>query len=273
MAFAVIALALIAGFAPASAQLINPDFERWDGNDPVGWSTFNFITRAVEPTDRAHSGRFAARLMVDQVFSATYITQTISGVRAESRVTLTVHYAGLTQGLMGDIIILAEHGGVPDGDVGEITRVTDSYETAEVEWEPVFDTYDTITVWLGLSPVGDAVTGNLIVDNLILTGLSGQGVDNTEAAAIQGWKLLDIAPNPFNALAQVQFVAPHPGWVTVSAYDLTGRRVAVLGEGYFAAGSHRLAWDAAALGLPAGPYIIQLTSPAVRLTKSAYLVR
>src|SRR5690606_14842386 len=62
-------------------------------------------------------------------------------------------------------------------------------------------------------------------------------------------------PNPAHGAAVVPLVLTEPAEVTVSIYDVLGRRVATLAEGRFEAGSHRIASDASAL--PAGIYVIR----------------
>ena len=76
-------------------------------------------------------------------------------------------------------------------------------------------------------------------------------------------------PNPAHGAAVVPLVLTEPAEVTVSIYDVLGRRVATLAEGRFEAGSHRIASDASAL--PAGIYVIRaevggVRTPSQRLT-------
>lgn len=62
-------------------------------------------------------------------------------------------------------------------------------------------------------------------------------------------------PNPSQGAAVVPLVLTGAAEVNVSVYDVLGRRVAMLAEGRFEAGSHRLALDTSAL--PAGVYVVQ----------------
>lgn len=65
-----------------------------------------------------------------------------------------------------------------------------------------------------------------------------------------------VFPNPFNARSTIQFDLPEGGVVTLSIYDLSGRKVKVLEQGRFEAGSHRIAFDAS--DLSAGIYFCRL---------------
>jgi len=66
-----------------------------------------------------------------------------------------------------------------------------------------------------------------------------------QSAAVQGESIipvkvtslsLNIYPNPFQSIASIGFIAPVSGNVSVEVYTLTGKRVAVLHEGYAEAG-------------------------------------
>ncbi len=55
---------------------------------------------------------------------------------------------------------------------------------------------------------------------------------------------------------------------TLAAFDLAGRRAALLFRGEPGVGYHHLAWDGS--GLPSGLYVLRLTSPSgVRMAKVA----
>ena len=65
-------------------------------------------------------------------------------------------------------------------------------------------------------------------------------------------------PNPAASRSAFSLVSGSDARVEVAAYDLLGRRVAVLWSGRVAAGRETpLALDAGALGLPAGQYIVR----------------
>ena len=54
---------------------------------------------------------------------------------------------------------------------------------------------------------------------------------------------LAVHPNPFNPATTIEYSVPTGGPVTLSVYDLTGRRVATLVDEHLAPGPHRTAWD------------------------------
>ena len=76
-------------------------------------------------------------------------------------------------------------------------------------------------------------------------------------------RLLSPSPNPFNGAVDVRFVLAHRGRVTVTVYDLAGRRVKRLLAAVLPAGEHRVLWrgvDDAGRAVAAGPYAVRMTS-------------
>ena len=63
-------------------------------------------------------------------------------------------------------------------------------------------------------------------------------------------------PNPFNPVTNFNYTMPNDGMVQVSVYDVNGRIVADLVNGYMTAGIHPITWDAA--NLSSGIYIIEM---------------
>ncbi|MBD3167731.1 T9SS type A sorting domain-containing protein [bacterium] len=62
-------------------------------------------------------------------------------------------------------------------------------------------------------------------------------------------------PNPFNSQAEVKVLLPESGTVRVELYDVQGRRVQVVQEGEFAAGSHTVSIDGSSLA--SGTYFVE----------------
>jgi len=65
-------------------------------------------------------------------------------------------------------------------------------------------------------------------------------------------------PNPFNPTATLSFTLPTDQNVTLSVFDVSGRQVAQLVDGYRSAGSHEVTFDAS--NLASGIYIYQLVA-------------
>ena len=50
-------------------------------------------------------------------------------------------------------------------------------------------------------------------------------------------------PNPFNPSTSIQFSIPEGGPVSLSIYNVLGRKVRTLADGFFASGTHSFTWD------------------------------
>ena len=78
-------------------------------------------------------------------------------------------------------------------------------------------------------------------------------------------------PNPFNPATMIEFSLPSPREINLCVYNLLGQEVTVLAEGRYAAGIHRVMFDA--LHLPSGIYIYRLTSGQDAVSRKMVLVR
>jgi hypothetical protein len=78
-------------------------------------------------------------------------------------------------------------------------------------------------------------------------------------------------PNPFNPSTTIHFSLPSAGMVHLEVFDVLGRSVGVLANGVFAAGQHKVQFDAK--NLPSGVYVVRLLQGSTMLTKSMNLVK
>lgn len=67
---------------------------------------------------------------------------------------------------------------------------------------------------------------------------------------------ITVAPNPCSSAAGISFQLPAPGNATLYLFDIAGRCLDTLAEGYFPAGSHTAVLDGS--NLPSGVYICRL---------------
>ncbi|MBU0507638.1 T9SS type A sorting domain-containing protein [bacterium] len=65
-----------------------------------------------------------------------------------------------------------------------------------------------------------------------------------------------VYPNPFNPRTEIRLAVPMAGLVRAEVFDVLGRRVATLVDGFLGAGYHQLAWEANG---PAGLYLLSVT--------------
>ena len=90
------------------------------------------------------------------------------------------------------------------------------------------------------------------------------------------YRLHANAPNPFNPVTRIRFDLPRPGPARVAVFDLRGRLVQVLADGYHDAGSFTADWfgrDAQGGAVAAGVYVVRLEAPGHLSARKMTLVR
>ncbi len=83
-------------------------------------------------------------------------------------------------------------------------------------------------------------------------------------------------PNPFNPNTTIRFALPEAAEVYLVVYDLLGREVARLVDGYMEPGYHQTQWDgrtAAGTEIPSGIYIARLVTPEYTKTIKMVLLK
>ncbi len=78
-------------------------------------------------------------------------------------------------------------------------------------------------------------------------------------------------PNPFNSETVLSYTLPTASAIRLEVFTLSGQRVAVLHEGFQAAGYHTVAVDAS--DLASGVYLYRLSTPQGRFTQKFTLLR
>jgi hypothetical protein len=78
-------------------------------------------------------------------------------------------------------------------------------------------------------------------------------------------------PNPFNSTAMISFNLNTPSMLSLTVYDMTGRQVASLHDGYLPTGVHRSAFNAE--GLTSGVYLIKAAAAGQVMTQEVVLTR
>ena len=78
-------------------------------------------------------------------------------------------------------------------------------------------------------------------------------------------------PNPFNPTTTITFSLPRPEKVQIAVYDILGRRVAVLADGFYPAGFHNLQWDAS--NQPSGIYFARLSAENFHQSRKLLLIK
>jgi hypothetical protein len=107
-------------------------------------------------------------------------------------------------------------------------------------------------------------------------GREGGGQAAETLPVIKKTELLAPFPNPFNPMATVAFNLKDPGRVTLSVFDLRGRRVASLEDGFLASGQHRYTWtgmDYRGQRVASGVYFARLETAGLSMVRRMLLVK
>jgi len=95
-------------------------------------------------------------------------------------------------------------------------------------------------------------------------------VENIENLPVT-FQLQQNYPNPFNPSTKITFSLPHSANTSLRVFDMLGREVATLVNGYTASGSHSVQFDAT--NLASGFYCYKLTSGNFTEVKKMMLVK
>jgi hypothetical protein len=82
---------------------------------------------------------------------------------------------------------------------------------------------------------------------------------------------LSASPNPFNNYTNLKISLPKAGNVEVKIYDIAGKEVASLYQGYYSTGIFELHWNAS--DLPSGVYFARLTAGGFTQTQKILLMK
>ena len=121
-------------------------------------------------------------------------------------------------------------------------------------------------------------------------GMTVEGLVELPRACQEDWKpsavfgdtpvpgVVTIAayPNPFNPQTMVHFTLEKAGIIKLAAYDLQGRCVRVLDEGYRTEGEHNVLWDGrddTGRQLASGLFLLKLTASQQETTGKVMMVR
>ena len=86
-----------------------------------------------------------------------------------------------------------------------------------------------------------------------------------------GYYLAQNYPNPFNPNTAIEFALLNNSDVTLKVFDMTGREIATLVDGYLNTGKYRIDFNAAEL--PAGIYLYRLENKNMVLTKKMVFLK
>jgi hypothetical protein len=83
-------------------------------------------------------------------------------------------------------------------------------------------------------------------------------------------------PNPFNPVITIGYTLPNNDTITLTVYDITGKKVTTLASGFQTIGSHSILWDGKdghSIPVASGTYIIILNNGKRLISKKVTLIR
>ncbi|MBD3224361.1 MAG: T9SS type A sorting domain-containing protein, partial [Caldithrix sp.] len=92
----------------------------------------------------------------------------------------------------------------------------------------------------------------------------------------QDYRLKQNYPNPFNASTRIEFEIPDYGQVTITIFDVLGRKVRRLEQGYYDRGWHSVTWDGrsdSGIAVSSGVYFYVLQAKGHFSTRKMVVVR
>jgi hypothetical protein len=108
------------------------------------------------------------------------------------------------------------------------------------------------------------------IDALSITRSSAVSISNLSQASGL-YSLEENYPNPFNPSTTFTFSIPEASFVKLAVYDVQGREMEVLVNGYTKSGSYKVNFNAS--GLPSGVYFYRIESGKYSASKKMLLVK
>ncbi|MEJ2722755.1 MAG: FlgD immunoglobulin-like domain containing protein, partial [bacterium] len=111
----------------------------------------------------------------------------------------------------------------------------------------------------------------------VLTGPEAVETGGYKSEPVAMFTLQQNVPNPFNPVTKISFEVPNGGAkVSLCIYDVSGRLIRTLIDGYESSGTKTVSWDGKnTQGQPvaSGTYFYQLTAPSFSETKKMVLLK
>jgi hypothetical protein len=137
--------------------------------------------------------------------------------------------------------------------------------------------------WAGATPAArasldtllNAYPGNndLVMVDRLIGGSSPQATPKRSSidTPADGYELHDASPNPFSSSTLITFTLPEAGNVSVAVYDMAGREVQRIADGWHARGTSQAFFHRGTL--PSGVYMLRMTAANATRTRMMHIIR
>lgn len=151
----------------------------------------------------------------------------------------------------------------------------------------MYVSFDTGQTWqvlgegLPVLPIGDIKIHP--TENFLVAGTYGRSMykidldlltdlNETPLQALQKFKLFQNYPNPFNPSTKISWQSSINGWQTIKLYDITGKEIDTIVDGYFETGRHSKTYIVKSK-ISSGIYFYKLTAGNFSETKKMVVLR
>ncbi|HHE46642.1 MAG TPA: T9SS type A sorting domain-containing protein, partial [Bacteroidetes bacterium] len=162
-----------------------------------------------------------------------------------------------------------------------IENVTSSNEAFTVDWrdEVTLAPGEAVTFDITYAPPDDNEhEANLVIQSndesppsVILIGFGATDVEDPGETMPVVFELDEPYPNPFNSLTRIDYSLESPGDASLVLYDLSGRKIRTIVQGWIPAGRHITALKAE--NLPTGVYLLKLEAGNKTAVRKVALLR
>lgn len=159
------------------------------------------------------------------------------------------------------------------GDTFNISAVTDIgyiYKNigSSSEWEKIYELPNEV---FSVVRVNESYVFVATFSGLILRApIPVIGIENNIEKVIN-YSLLQNSPNPFNPTTLIKYIVPKKSSVTIKIYDVMGREIQTLINGYIEAGTHEVEFTG--VSLSSGVYFYKLSAGNFTETKKMILLK
>ncbi len=183
---------------------------------------------------------------------------------------------GITTAIVHNVEIYGNYAVIAHYSAGvRVVNITNPAAPVEAAW---YDTYpgnnnnNFSGCWgVFMFPSGKIIGSDRQTGLYVLkTTFNITGTENNSTIA-KSFELKQNYPNPFNPSTTIRYSVPKSGYLSLKVYDVTGKLVATLADGYETAGNHLVNYDAS--GLASGVYIYSLSADGFKESKKMILTK
>jgi hypothetical protein len=142
------------------------------------------------------------------------------------------------------------------------------------------DTTDSLQSAVNAPPLGFCTTRITTVEGeeevVTKNGCGGAQVNGVSFDRSTARVEVLARPNPFVQSTELAFTLADGGRVRIEVFDVTGKRVATLGDRFLPAGRHRVTWSgrgSSGQPVPSGVYLIRVDGEGVHQTRKVVRVQ